>query len=67
MTAVVAARSRWHRLVERLLPWYDPKAEEVRNARTEEVRLRAIAARIGAEKVRADYLQAATVLERSRR
>lgn len=43
-----------HRLVEKLLPWYDPVVEERRNQRTEAIRRRSIAARIGAEELTSD-------------
>lgn len=42
------------RLVEKLLPWYDPAAEERRNAHTEDIRQRSIRARIGAEELTSD-------------
>ena len=52
------------RLIERLLPWFDPTVEAARNARTEGIRQRSIAARIAAEQVRLAYMVAA---ERARR
>ena len=52
------------RLIEHILPWYDVKVEAARNARTEGIRQRSIAARIAAEEVRMAYLIAA---ERARR
>ena len=52
------------RFIERVLPWYDPKVEAARDARTEGIRQRSIAVRIAAEQVRRDYLIAA---ERARR
>lgn len=45
------ARSVWHRLIERALPWYDPAREEDRNAATEALRQRSIRARIEVERV----------------
>lgn len=62
MTAQVVAvddwRGRFRSLVERALPWYDPEAERARNARTEAIRLRAIRARIDAERVVKAYRSA---------
>ena len=52
------------RFIEHILPWYDPKVEAARNARTEGIRQRSIAARIAAEEVRMAYMVAA---ERARR
>ena len=52
------------RFIERVLPWYDVKVEAARNARTEGIRQRSIAARIAAEEVRLAYMIAA---ERARR
>ena len=43
------------RMVERILPWYDPSYERLRNRRTEQMRQRSIRARIEAENVRAAY------------
>lgn len=48
---------RVRRVVETLLPWYDPTVEARRHAHTEEVRRRSIAARVEAEDVRAAYLE----------
>lgn len=48
-------RSWFHRLVERLLPYYDPETERARDAKTEAITQRAIRVRIQSEKVRADY------------
>lgn len=42
-------RSRWHRLVERLLPWYDPADADAAQERSETIHRNAIAARIKAE------------------
>ena len=55
---VGSVRSTFRRLVERLLPWFDPEAERKRNAHTEDIRLRAIRARINAEKVTKAYRDA---------
>lgn len=52
---IVVVRSRWHRLIEMLLPWYDPATERRRNEHTEAIRRDAIAARIKAERVREAY------------
>lgn len=43
------------RIVERILPWYDPELEARRDARTEGIRLRSIRARIAAEAIRDRY------------
>ena len=48
-------RSLLHRVVERLLPWFDPEAEQRRTERTEQIRLRAIAARVRSERVMEEY------------
>ena len=52
------------RFIEHVLPWYNPKVEAVRDARTERIRQGSIAARIAAEEVRMAYMVAA---ERARR
>lgn len=57
-------RNTFRRLVERLLPWYDPEVERRRAANTEELRQRSIRARIEAERVRDAYLAYAERLER---
>ena len=43
--------SPFQRFVESLLPWYDVEVEARRDARTEAIRLRAIAARIAIEQL----------------
>ena len=43
------------RVVERLLPWYDPELEAQRDAHTEAIRQRSIRARIAAEAIRDRY------------
>ena len=55
---------RVRRMVERLLPWYDPTVEARRTAHSEDVHRRSIAARIEAEDVRAAYLDYARRLHR---
>lgn len=61
-------RSRFHRFVEWILPWYDRDREEARNRETERKRQRAIAARIRAEVAstafREDYVAMAQRLRR---
>lgn len=52
------------RLIERILPWYDPEYERLRDRRTESMRQRSVKARIEAEHVRAAYLEYADRLER---
>lgn len=42
-------KSWFHNLVERLLPWYDPKVEAERNERSATIHEAAIDARIKAE------------------
>lgn len=42
-------RSRWHRLIEAVLPWYDPEAEAQRDERSHAIHEQAIEARIKAE------------------
>lgn len=62
MTAHIPAmtpRSRVHRIIERLLPWFDPAEKARRDARTEAIRQRSIAVRIHTEHVRAAYRRAA--------
>ena len=51
MQAHPAMRNRWQTLIENWLPWYDPAHERQRDAQTERIRLRSIAARILAERV----------------
>jgi hypothetical protein len=41
-----------HRIVERILPWYDPAEAQQRRAETERVRRRSIAARLAIEATR---------------
>jgi hypothetical protein len=48
-------RDRWARFVERLLPWFDPARERVRDARTEAIRQHSILERIRAERTLASY------------
>lgn len=64
MTERVVARSRWHTFIERILPWFDREAEDARNARTEAIRQRSIAARITTEQIRTDYAKAAARVSR---
>ena len=44
------ARPLWHRIVEALLPWYDPADADAAEERSEVIHRDAIAARIKAEK-----------------
>ncbi len=55
MIAGVRMHSRWHRLIEAILPWYSPEEERQRDAHTEAIRRDAIAARMKAERVREAY------------
>lgn len=64
MTTGALVPSRWHRLIERILPWYDPESERRRDERTEDIRQRAISARINAENVRHSYREYANRLDR---
>lgn len=65
MTAGTATvRSRWHRLIEALLPWYDPTVEAARDERTAKIRREAIAARVTAEQVREAYRAAGQRVQR---
>lgn len=57
-------RAHWHRLVERLLPWWDPEVERKRDERTEAIRQRSIAARIDAERTRVAYRSMGTRMRR---
>lgn len=57
-------KSRWHQLVEAVLPWYDPEKERAVQQRSERITRDAIAARISAEKVRQDYAAMGKRLER---
>ena len=50
--------SRVRAIVERLLPWYDPRVERWRDLRTEAIRLRAIRERQNVERVIARYHEA---------
>lgn len=43
-------RPLWHRIVERLLPWYDPADADAAQERSETIHRNAIAARVRAEK-----------------
>ena len=54
-TSVRSVQSRWHALVERLLPWFDVDEEKVRNQRSEDIRARSVAARTEAERTRKAY------------
>lgn len=46
---------RVRRFIEDRLPWFDPKVERVRNARTERIRKRSIATRVRAERIIEEY------------
>lgn len=53
--------NRFRSLVEKWLPWYDPDREQLRDVRTERIRVKSIAARVFAEKVEralAEYREA---------
>jgi hypothetical protein len=56
--APMSVRSSARRLVEQLLPWYDPAAETIRNVKTEAVRQRAIRQRVHVERVIDQYREA---------
>jgi hypothetical protein len=56
--APMSPRSPVRRLIERMLPWYDPTLEQLRDRRTEAVRRRAIAQRIRVERVISQYHEA---------
>ncbi len=43
-------RNAWQRLVEKLLPWYDPRMEDLREVRSKRIHREAIDARISAER-----------------
>ena len=49
---------KWRDVVEVLLPWFDPVRERARNARTESIRQRSVAARQRAERVIEEYERA---------
>lgn len=56
----MAHRSDLSRAVQRFLaPWYDPKKAQAADERSEDIRLRSIAARIRSEEVRAAYAASA--------
>ena len=55
---------RFRRLVEWMLPWYDPEQEAARDARSEAIRQRSVAARINSERIRQDYAAAAKRIQR---
>ena len=52
------AHNRWRRLIERMLPWFDPLVERQRDRRTERIQQRSIAARLRAERIIARYRKA---------
>lgn len=56
--------NRLRRLIEAILPWYDPSEERARATRSEALRVRSISARIEAERVRRSYVEYANRLER---
>ena len=58
VVGMASAKDRFRRIVEMLLPWYDPEAEKARNAKTEAIRLRSIAARVESERVIEAYRKA---------
>ena len=64
MSDLAVNRSRWHRLVESILPWYDPEQEAARDARSEAIHERGVAARINSERIRQDYAAAAKRIQR---
>lgn len=47
--------SRWRKLIERMLPWFDPLMERQRDRRSEAIARRSTAARMRAERVIEDY------------
>lgn len=67
MPAIVVAleMSPLHRLLRRIfVPWWDPEQERKALEKSEEIRQRSIAARISAEKIRADYAAMSRKLDR---
>ncbi len=62
--AVPMPRSRLHRFIEAILPWYSVEEEARRDARSEAIRQRSIAARMTAERIRADYEKAGARVSR---
>lgn len=57
-------RNAVRRFVERMLSWYDPATEARRDARSEAIQKRSIAARVKASEVRAAYRATADELHR---
>jgi hypothetical protein len=55
----------WHDAIAWVLPWYDARREQVRNARTERVIRHSEAARLRSRLVIAEYREAASDLSRS--
>lgn len=47
--------SRLRSWIENVLPWWDPRVERLRNARTEAIRRSSMSERIRAERVIAEY------------
>jgi hypothetical protein len=58
LTNLMPMPDRFARIIMRLLPWYEPARERMRNRRTEAVRLRSINARKRAERVIDAYREA---------
>jgi hypothetical protein len=55
----------WRGFIEWVLPWYDARREQMRNARTERVIRRSKVARLRSRLVIAEYREAASDLGRS--
>jgi hypothetical protein len=51
--------NRWRAWFEKLLPWYQPHIERLRNARTEAISKRSVAGRARAERIIDEYRDAA--------
>ena len=49
---------RFARLVQRLLPWYDPLKERLRDAHSDAIHARSIRERVRAEPIIAEYQRA---------
>lgn len=65
--ADVSVRDRFHRFVERILPWYDPAEERRRNARSAAIVRELRVNTRNAEAIRAAYQDMAERLDSVRR
>jgi hypothetical protein len=55
----------WRQLLEKLLPWYNPKVERLRDARSRQVQRRSVVTRARAERIISEYRDADKVADKA--